>query len=178
MTNTKRIVGTFGYMAPEYALEGQFWIKTDVFSFGVLLLEIVSGKKNTGFYNTDSLNLLGHAWELWKADRAAELMDPALGSPSSVCTLLRYINIGLVCVQGKPEDRPSIYVQHYLNDLMPLPIPKEPAFTTNHTDTVMKTNAASSSGGKFSVTKWPNSFQDWPSSHDFYNFFFSVICQL
>lgn len=47
-------------MAPEYALEGHFSIKTDVFSFGVLLLEIVSGKKNTGFYNTDSLNLLGH----------------------------------------------------------------------------------------------------------------------
>ncbi|KAH7544240.1 hypothetical protein JRO89_XS15G0134700 [Xanthoceras sorbifolium] len=50
----------FGYMSPEYALEGLFSIKSDVFSFGVLLLEIVSGKKNTGFYQTASLNLLGY----------------------------------------------------------------------------------------------------------------------
>ena len=49
-----------GYMSPEYALEGMFSIKSDVFSFGVLLLEIVSGKKNTGLYRTDSLNLLGY----------------------------------------------------------------------------------------------------------------------
>ncbi|GFP79412.1 g-type lectin s-receptor-like serine/threonine-protein kinase at4g03230, partial [Phtheirospermum japonicum] len=52
--HTNRVVGTYGYMAPEYALEGLFSIKSDVFSFGVLILEIVSGKKNTGFYNTDS----------------------------------------------------------------------------------------------------------------------------
>ncbi|KDO43079.1 hypothetical protein CISIN_1g0405322mg, partial [Citrus sinensis] len=58
--NTSRIVGTYGYMSPEYALEGIFSIKSDVFSFGVLLLEIVSGKKNTGLYRTDSLNLLGY----------------------------------------------------------------------------------------------------------------------
>ena len=45
-------------MSPEYALEGLFSIKSDVFSFGVLLLEIVSGKKNTGSYQTNSFNLL------------------------------------------------------------------------------------------------------------------------
>jgi hypothetical protein len=49
-----------GYMSPEYALEGLFSIKSDVFSFGVLLLEIVSGKKNTGFYQRDCLHLIGH----------------------------------------------------------------------------------------------------------------------
>lgn len=47
-------------MSPEYALEGIFSIKSDVFSFGVLLLEILSSKKNTGFYLTDSFNLLGY----------------------------------------------------------------------------------------------------------------------
>ena len=47
-------------MSPEYALEGIFSIKSDVFGFGVLLLEIVSGKKNTGFYRTKSLNLIGY----------------------------------------------------------------------------------------------------------------------
>jgi len=47
-------------MAPEYALEGLFSVKSDVFSFGVLLLEIISGKKNIGFYQTSSFNLLGY----------------------------------------------------------------------------------------------------------------------
>ena len=45
-------------MSPEYAMDGLYSIKSDVFSFGVLVLEIVSGKKNTGFYNSESLNLL------------------------------------------------------------------------------------------------------------------------
>jgi hypothetical protein len=47
-------------MSPEYAMEGLFSIKSDVFSFGVLVLEIVSGKKNTSFYHSDTLHLLGH----------------------------------------------------------------------------------------------------------------------
>ena len=50
-----------GYMSPEYAGHGQFSIKSDVFSFGVLVLEIVSGKRNRGFCHLDNhLNLLGH----------------------------------------------------------------------------------------------------------------------
>lgn len=48
-------------MAPEYAIDGQFSIKSDVFSFGILLLEIISGQKNRGFYCSDhTLNLIGH----------------------------------------------------------------------------------------------------------------------
>jgi serine/threonine protein kinase len=50
-----------GYMSPEYAIDGQFSVKSDVFSFGVLLLEIVSGKRNREFYHPDhDFNLLGH----------------------------------------------------------------------------------------------------------------------
>lgn len=50
-----------GYMSPEYAMSGQFSVKSDVFSFGVLVLEIISGKKNWGFYHPDhDLNLIGH----------------------------------------------------------------------------------------------------------------------
>ena len=49
-----------GYMSPEYAMEGLFSIKSDIFSFGVLLLEILSGKKNNGFYQSDSINLIGY----------------------------------------------------------------------------------------------------------------------
>ncbi|CAL8150465.1 unnamed protein product [Prunus armeniaca] len=58
--NTKRVVGT-GYMSPEYAVDGNFSVKSDVFSFGVILLEMLSRQKNRGFSNPDyHLNLLGH----------------------------------------------------------------------------------------------------------------------
>ncbi|MCI22218.1 G-type lectin S-receptor-like serine/threonine-protein kinase, partial [Trifolium medium] len=56
--NTERVVGTYGYMSPEYALDGQFSTKSDVFSFGVVLLEIISGKKNTGFFQTKEISSL------------------------------------------------------------------------------------------------------------------------
>ena len=50
-----------GYMSPEYAIDGVYSIKSDVFSFGVLVLEIISGKRNRGFNHPDhELNLLGH----------------------------------------------------------------------------------------------------------------------
>ena len=50
-----------GYMAPEYASDGLFSVKSDVFSFGILVLEIISGKKNRGFFQQDhNLNLTGH----------------------------------------------------------------------------------------------------------------------
>ncbi|KAL5999604.1 hypothetical protein ACLOJK_037889 [Asimina triloba] len=51
--NTNRVVGT-GYMPPEYAADGLFSVKSDVFSFGIILLEIISGRKNTGFYNDEN----------------------------------------------------------------------------------------------------------------------------
>ncbi|XVE87889.1 hypothetical protein DITRI_Ditri19aG0024800 [Diplodiscus trichospermus] len=59
--NTNRVVGTYGYMAPEYAMQGHFSTKSDVYSFGVLLLEIITGKRNSGCYlDSPTLNLIGH----------------------------------------------------------------------------------------------------------------------
>ncbi|KAK2355151.1 G-type lectin S-receptor serine/threonine-protein kinase [Trifolium repens] len=128
--NTNRIVGTYGYMSPEYALEGLFSIKSDVFSFGVLLLEIISGKKNTGFYQTNSFNLLGYAWDLWTNDSGMELIDSELDDISSKHLVQRYVNIGLLCVQQSPQDRPTMsdVVSMIGNDTTSLPSPKPPAF--------------------------------------------------
>lgn len=144
--NTKKIAGTYGYMSPEYAMDGLFSIKSDVFSFGVLLLEIVSGRKNTGFYHRDSLNLLGHAWKSWNSSRALDLMDPVLGDPPSTSVLLRHINIGLLCVQESPADRPTMsdVFSMIVNEHAPLPAPKQPAFATgrNMGDTSSSTSSA------------------------------------
>ncbi|KAF8009499.1 hypothetical protein BT93_J0486 [Corymbia citriodora subsp. variegata] len=76
---TRRIIGTYGYMSPEYAFDGKFSMKSDVFSFGVLLLEIVSSKRNRGFQHPDHHHtLLGHAWLLWREGRAMELIDESV----------------------------------------------------------------------------------------------------
>ncbi|XP_059437581.1 uncharacterized protein LOC132170571 [Corylus avellana] len=151
-TNTQRIVGTYGYMSPEYAMEGLYSIKSDVFSFGVLLLEILSGKKNTGFYNSSSLNLLRYAWELWRDDRSLDLMEPTIGCPSSTSILLRFINIGLLCVQESPTDRPTMLdvVSMIINEHAPLPTPKQPAFTRGLN--VNDTNSTINSVGNCSIS--------------------------
>ncbi|XP_031264661.1 G-type lectin S-receptor-like serine/threonine-protein kinase At4g27290 [Pistacia vera] len=105
--NTTRVVGTYGYMPPEYAIDGHFSLKSDVFSFGVILLEIVSGKKNRGFFHTDhKLNLLGHAWKLWNEGRALELVDEVVQNEVPDSEGLRCIQVGLLCVQQRPEERP------------------------------------------------------------------------
>ncbi|MBA0759212.1 hypothetical protein Gotri_022132, partial [Gossypium trilobum] len=126
--NTSRIVGTYGYMSPEYALEGLFSVKSDVFSFGVLLMEIVSGKKNTGFYQHNSVHLLAHAWNLWTSNREMDLIDPMLEEvPTRLA--LRYVNIGLLCIQETADDRPTMsdVVSMLSNESLDIPPPKQPA---------------------------------------------------
>ncbi|KAF5448892.1 hypothetical protein F2P56_029387 [Juglans regia] len=149
--DTNRIVGTYGYMSPEYAMEGRYSIKSDVFSFGVVLLEIVSGKKNKGFNSNESFGLLIYAWELWREDRSVELMDLTIGYPSSTSMIMKFINIGLLCVQEKPADRPTMsdVVSMISNEQTPLPVPKQPAFTIGGNS--MDTNSTTSSAEDCSV---------------------------
>ncbi|XP_020222262.1 G-type lectin S-receptor-like serine/threonine-protein kinase At4g27290 [Cajanus cajan] len=128
--NTKMVVGTYGYMAPEYAIDGLFSVKSDVYSFGILLLEIVSGKKNRGIFFPDhGFNLLGHAWRLWKKGTPMELIDATLGDTFNISEVLRCIHVGLLCVQLHPEDRPNMAsVIFMLSSENTLPQPKEPGF--------------------------------------------------
>ncbi|XP_028075483.1 G-type lectin S-receptor-like serine/threonine-protein kinase At4g27290 [Camellia sinensis] len=130
--NTNRVIGTYGYMSPEYAIDGLFSVKSDVFSFGVLVLEIVSGKKNRGFYHPrHRLNLLGHAWRLYEEGKSLELIDEALWDSCYQIEMLRSIHVGLLCVQESPEDRPSMSsVVLMLGSDAALPQAKQPGFFT------------------------------------------------
>nr|XP_034910158.1 G-type lectin S-receptor-like serine/threonine-protein kinase At1g11410 [Populus alba] len=127
---TRRVVGTYGYMSPEYAVLGNFSVKSDVFSFGVMLLEIVSGKKNNRFYQQDPpLTLIGYVWELWREDKALEIVDPSLNELYHPREALKCIQIGLLCVQEDASDRPSMLaVVFMLSNETEIPSPKQPAF--------------------------------------------------
>ncbi|KAL8510413.1 hypothetical protein ACS0TY_017289 [Phlomoides rotata] len=131
-TRTRRVVGTYGYMAPEYAIAGKFSVKSDIFSMGVVLLEIVSGKKNRGFErNSDHFHsLLGHAWLLWKENRANELMDECLNDTFIETQVKRCVHVGLLCVQKLAVDRPVMSSVIFMlgTDDAVLPEPKEPGF--------------------------------------------------
>ncbi|KAM4113991.1 hypothetical protein ACJW30_04G036800 [Castanea mollissima] len=131
--NTNRIVGTYGYMSPEYAMYGQFSVKSDVFSFGVLMLEITSGRKNSSFGNGENIeNLLSYAWKNWKHGMVSNLADPTLEAGSTT-EIMRCIQIGLLCVQENVADRPAMAsVVLMLNSpSISLPIPSQPAFFMN-----------------------------------------------
>ncbi|KAK7402007.1 hypothetical protein VNO78_13932 [Psophocarpus tetragonolobus] len=132
--STQRVVGTYGYMAPEYALDGIFSIKSDVFSFGVILLEILSGKKNTGFYRSKQIsNLMGYAWTLWTENKLLYLMDPSLGETCNENQFMKCAIIGLLCIQDEPSDRPTMSNVLSMLDIetITMPIPTQPTFFVN-----------------------------------------------
>ncbi|EOY28574.1 Cysteine-rich RLK 10 [Theobroma cacao] len=130
--NTNRVVGTYGYMAPEYAMEGLFSIKSDVFSFGVLLLEIISGKRNNGFHLSEhGESLLTFAWKLWSKGQGMELIDQLLVQSCVAAEVLKCIHIGLLCVQEDPADRPRMtsVIVMLESETITLPRPSVPAFS-------------------------------------------------
>lgn len=123
-------------MAPEYAFHGEFSVKSDVFSLGVVILEIVSGKRNRGFNHTSSYHTLleqvkypyyfpsfflffmkravmdiencfpSQAWLLWEENRGLELMDRCYMSSVVESQVKRCIQVGLLCVQNVADERP------------------------------------------------------------------------
>ncbi|XP_059661597.1 cysteine-rich receptor-like protein kinase 25 [Cornus florida] len=129
---TTKIAGTYGYMSPEYAMHGKFSIKSDVFSFGVSILEIISGKKNSNFFQLDSNaeDLLSYAWKQWREGTPVALMDQTLADSYSKHEVIRCIHIGLLCVQEDVDARPSMAsILFMLNsDSVTLPLPQQPPF--------------------------------------------------
>ncbi|KAK1407447.1 hypothetical protein QVD17_39063 [Tagetes erecta] len=129
--NTNRVVGTYGYMSPEYAQEGLFSIKSDVFSFGVLVLEIVSGKRNRGFFTSEyEHNFIEYVWSMYNEGRSMELIDSSyLELSCNPREVIRSIHVGLLCVQHNAKDRPNMSsVILMLGGEGELPQPKHPSF--------------------------------------------------
>ncbi|XWS34469.1 hypothetical protein CRYUN_Cryun21dG0041100 [Craigia yunnanensis] len=105
-----RVAGTNGYMAPEYVMHGHLSVKADVFSFGVLVLELISGRKNSSFnLNMDAEDLLDWAYKHYKKGKGLEIMDPALAPSAPSEQVAMCIKIGLLCTQGDPQLRPDMH---------------------------------------------------------------------
>ncbi|KAB1216960.1 hypothetical protein CJ030_MR4G016027 [Morella rubra] len=104
-----RVAGTIGYLAPEYAIRGQLTRKADIYSFGVLLVEIVSGRCNT---NTrlpiGEQYLLERTWELYEQKELVGLVDAALNGEFDAEQACKFLKIGLLCTQDAPKLRPSM----------------------------------------------------------------------
>uniref|UniRef100_A0ACD5UZW9 Uncharacterized protein n=1 Tax=Avena sativa TaxID=4498 RepID=A0ACD5UZW9_AVESA len=142
-----RLVGTYGYMAPEYAFGGLLSIKSDVFSFGVLLLEIISGKRSAGFQHSgdgEFPNLLQYAWQMWKEGRWRELIDQSLGDEYKPGDMMKYLTLALMCVQVKAVDRPTMsdIVTMLSSDDITVLEPMQPAYSCTSTDVLVNVNVS------------------------------------
>ncbi|KAJ4981653.1 hypothetical protein NE237_032490 [Protea cynaroides] len=106
-----RIAGTFGYMAPEYVMRGYLTDKADVYSFGIVALEIVSGMSNTNFRpmpKEDRVYLLDWALILKEKGSLLEIVDPKLGTVLNKEEVIRLINVALLCTNASPSLRPMM----------------------------------------------------------------------
>ncbi|XP_060200900.1 cysteine-rich receptor-like protein kinase 2 [Lycium barbarum] len=135
------IAGTLGYMAPEYLAHGQLTEKADVYSFGVLLLEIVSGRQNNRRKNAEyTKSLVSIAWEYFQRGIVEELFDPNLmlhnyHTINVKNEVARVLHVGLLCTQEIPTLRPSMSraLQMFVKKEEELPPPTNPPFVDEKT---------------------------------------------
>ncbi|KAH9289545.1 hypothetical protein KI387_033662, partial [Taxus chinensis] len=123
------IAGTMGYIDPEYMTLRKLTKKADIYSFGILLLNIVSGKKSIEQIDEGLLSLEELAWKLQKEDRLNELIDPPLVNCNgfNLSEILRTTMIAFWCIQRESKLRPSAsQVLRMLSSEEEIPTPQVP----------------------------------------------------
>ncbi|CAL0324850.1 unnamed protein product [Lupinus luteus] len=104
-----RVAGTNGYMAPEYVMHGSLSVKADVFSYGVLVLELITGQRNSAFnLDVDAQSLLDWAYKQYKKGKSLDIVDSTLASSMEPEQVAMCIQLGLLCTQGDPQLRPNM----------------------------------------------------------------------
>lgn len=120
-----------GYMAPEYAMRGQLSMKADVYSFGVLVLEIVSGRKiSDADFPQETQSLLEWGWRLYKVGHLLNMIDSTIRETCRADQAVRCIHVALLCTQADAGIRPTIanVILMISSSSETLPNPKKPAF--------------------------------------------------
>uniref|UniRef100_A0A804RIF8 Protein kinase domain-containing protein n=1 Tax=Zea mays TaxID=4577 RepID=A0A804RIF8_MAIZE len=111
--STEKAAGTFGYMAPECTSGRKLLlsIKSDVYSYGVLVLEIITGHKIYTFEGQNSEGLVEYVWQHWTEKRASDVVDCDLGMEGQEhgpWQALRCVHVALLCVQSDRSRRPTM----------------------------------------------------------------------
>ncbi|KAJ1283884.1 hypothetical protein BS78_03G161200 [Paspalum vaginatum] len=120
---TTGVAGTLGYMAPEYIVHGHLTEKADVFSYGVLVLEIVTGKRcssSNGSHTGQAL--LTKVWKHYKDNTVEMIVDRSIYEDTIRDEAVHILRIGLLCSQANPDDRPPMgkvveMLRNHRNDL-------------------------------------------------------------
>ncbi|KAL2330312.1 hypothetical protein Fmac_017893 [Flemingia macrophylla] len=122
------ICGTLGYMAPEYVVLGKLTEKADVYSFGVLIMEIISGRKSKSFVQ-NSYSILHAVWSLYGSNKLCDIVDPILLGNYPVEEACKLLKIGLLCAQASAELRPPMsVVVKMINNNHEITQPTQPPF--------------------------------------------------
>ncbi|KAL8236844.1 hypothetical protein R6Q59_017925 [Mikania micrantha] len=102
--------GTLGYTAPEYAIRGELSEKADIYSFGVVVLEIISCRKNTDLRLSSEMQYLPeYAWKLYERSKMIDLIDPRMQKDGfSVKDVMKTVHMALLCLQPLPDTRPAM----------------------------------------------------------------------
>ncbi|XP_011022401.1 PREDICTED: probable LRR receptor-like serine/threonine-protein kinase At1g56140 isoform X2 [Populus euphratica] len=128
-----RVAGTIGYLAPEYAMRGHLTEKADVFGFGVVALEILSGRANSDYSLDDErVYLLEWAWTLYESRQSLLLMDPSV-TEFDENEALRVIGVALLCTQASPAMRPTMsrVVAMFTGDIEVSTVTSKPSYLTD-----------------------------------------------
>ncbi|KAI7753919.1 hypothetical protein M8C21_033118 [Ambrosia artemisiifolia] len=102
--------GTLGYTAPEYVIRGELSEKADIYSFGVVVLEIISCRRNTDLTLSSEMQYLPeYAWKLYERSKMIDLIDPRMQKDGfSVRDVMKTIHVALLCLQPLPVIRPAM----------------------------------------------------------------------
>ncbi|KAL9684537.1 hypothetical protein QQ045_021978 [Rhodiola kirilowii] len=152
-----RVAGTVGYLAPEYAMRGHLTEKADVFGFGVVILEVVSGRENTDTsLSAEKIYLLEWAWSCYENSRSLDIVDPLLEGFDENAAL-RFIHVALSCTQASPMSRPSMsrVISMLSGDIQISSVISKPSYLTDY-DYNDITNSFQSEEGGTSISKDEN----------------------
>lgn len=144
-----RFGGTIGYTAPEYAVHGQLTEKADIYSYGIVVLEIVSGRKSVDTNLPEPMQiLLQWVWNRYEDNQVLDIVDPTLEGQFPREQVLRVITVALLCTQGSWALRPAMsqVASMLTNNLEIVTQPTQPVFIDGrHTNSSTTSNPASTS---------------------------------
>ncbi|EEE62217.1 hypothetical protein OsJ_17004 [Oryza sativa Japonica Group] len=163
------LAGTFGYMAPEYIVHGQLTEKADIYSYGVLVLEIITGRKslNSVASSAEGHSLMSLIWKHYNEGTLMELLDPNLQEQCTEEGALKVFHVGLLCAQASPNLRPPMWkvVEMLGSRNNELPRPTQPPFI-NIKGSNAKSDSSGSSSLKSSSDKSPFSLNQLSGSQN------------